>query len=148
MQWKWLQEKSTDRWIINIPSYVDKTKHEHDVPVSLKLLSMFKERGIKNDNSLIFPAPRKGGVRSDIESAFTNALIRCGLNNKGISPYALRRTRITLWDAIDSNSCRYACGHKPKDIHLRHYVKISHERLFKLVGLDFKPNLSLISAVA
>lgn len=150
MQWNWFTQKAFDRWVITVPMEIDKTGNEHDIPVSLKLLALFKSMGMNStSNSLVFPAPKKSdGIRTDIESAFTNALHKCGLHGKGISPYALRRTRVTIWDAIDSNASRYAVGHVAKEIHLRHYVRIPPDRLFKLVGLDFKQSQQQISSVA
>jgi integrase len=142
MKWGWLREKAADRWVINIPKSVDKTGNEHDVPVSMRLLEAFRGLGLgrMGREERVFPALRRvSGVRGNIDTAFHSALGRCGLWGLGISPYALRRTRITIWDAVDSNACRYAVGHVARDVHLRHYVRISPERLFGLVGLDFRP---------
>jgi integrase len=126
------------------PAEIDKTGSEHDVPVSRRLLGLFLSMGLgtrrADAGDIVFPAQRRrSGVRGNIETAFRSALGRCGLDGRGISPYALRRTRITIWDAVDSNACRYAVGHVSREVHLRHYVRISHERLFRLVGLDFRP---------
>jgi integrase len=144
MRWGWLTEKVPNRWVITVPGHIDKTGNEHDVPVSERLLEMFRSIGLgskeRDGADLVFPAQRKeSGIRKNIENAFLGALERSGLTGKGISPYALRRTRITVWDAIDSNACRYAVGHVAREVHLKHYVRISPERLFKLVGLDYSP---------
>jgi len=150
MQWNWLNEKARDRWVITVPGYVDKTGNEHDVPVSGRLLELFRSIGMerwvggRDCEALVFPAQRNvSGVRGNIETAFVNALRRCGLDGRGISPYALRRTRITIWDGVDSNACRYAVGHVAKEVHIKHYVRISPERLFRLVGLEFSPPFRL-----
>jgi integrase len=136
MRWNWLTQKDERRYIITIPSAIDKTGREHDVPVSAQLLKQLNSIGMKHSDSLVFPSIRKENrPRRNIHEAFANALGRCGLAEKGITPYALRRTRITIWDAIDTNASRYAAGHVPKEVHLRHYVKIPQERLFRLVGL-------------
>jgi integrase len=110
--------------------------------VSGRLLELFRSMGLGacGAGGVVFPAQRRAsGVRGNIENAFRSALCRCGLSGLGISPYALRRTRITIWDAVDSNACRYAVGHVAREVHLRHYVRIPPERLFRLVGLDFSP---------
>ena len=46
MRWGWLSEKAPDRWVITVPGSVDKTGNEHDVPVSLRLLEMFRSMGL------------------------------------------------------------------------------------------------------
>lgn len=147
MKWYWLEKKGEGQWMINVPAeetiegdvvFEEKTHTQREVPVSPKLLSIFEKMGIKENSSLVFPAPRKGGVRGDIESAFTNALINADLKGKGISPYALRRTRLTIWDRIDPTAGMYAAGHVSKDVHYRNYVDVTPDRLFKLVGIDYK----------
>jgi integrase len=136
MRWNWLTQKDERRYTITVPPSADKTGYEHDVPMSTRLLEQFKSMGIRTCDSLIFPSPiRKNRPRHSIREAFISALYKCGLTKKGITPYALRRTRITIWDAIDTNASRYAAGHIPREIHLRHYVRVPPERLFKLVGL-------------
>jgi integrase len=136
MRWNWMKKKDERRYTITIPPSADKAGYEHDVPISARLLEQFKSIGIRTCDSLIFPSPvRKNRPRHSIHEAFINALYRCGLAEKGITPYALRRTRITIWDAIDTNASRYAAGHIPREIHLRHYVRMPPERLFRLVGL-------------
>jgi integrase len=151
MRWNWLREKAPDRWVITVPQCIDKTGNEHDVPVSARLLALFKSMGMGAGagGGVVFPAQRSvSGVREKMDTAFTSALARSGLAGRGISPYALRRTRITIWDAVDSNACRYAVGHVPREVHLRHYVRISQERLFGLVGLDFTPAFWHIPQIA
>ena len=71
-----------------------------------------------------------------------------GFNGKVVTPYALRRTRISIWDAIDENASRYVSGHKlKKDCHNTHYVRFPLQRLFRLVGLDYnKADLRLIKS--
>ncbi|MCL2220684.1 MAG: tyrosine-type recombinase/integrase [Chitinispirillia bacterium] len=136
MRWSWLTRKDERRCLITVPSHADKAGYEHDVPVSAPLLELFRGMGMKNSEALVFPSLRRRcKPRRSIHDAFTEALNRCGLAQKGITPYALRRTRITIWDAIDSNASRYAAGHVPAEIHTRHYVRIPPERLFRLVGM-------------
>jgi len=136
IRWNRLTMKGKNRYTITIPADIDKTGYEHNVPISMRLLELFRAIGIKSDDSLIFPSPKNPNVpRKSIKEAFDKALHQCGLYGKGVTPYALRRTRITIWDAIDSNAARHAAGHVPKDVHVKHYVKMSPERLFRLVGL-------------
>jgi len=136
MRWNWIRCKDGRRYTITVPSHADKAGYEHDIPVSPALLKLLREMGMKTCESLVFPSPRRRNrPRSGIHDAFASALDKCGLAKRGITPYALRRTRITIWDAIDTNASRYAAGHVPKEIHLRNYVRIPPERLFRLVGL-------------
>ena len=147
MRWHWLERLEEDFWVINVPSvdtvdgeivFKEKTGKAHTVPVSPRLLRMFKLIGMQNTTDLIFPGPKNRGPRSDIESAFTNALKRSGLHGKGISPYCLRRTRATIWDRVDPVACMHALGHVSKEVHYRHYVEVPLDRLFTLVGLEYR----------
>lgn len=138
MRWNWIRRKDERRSTITVPAHADKAGYEHDIPVSAPLLELLAAMGmgVKACDSLVFPSPRRANrPRRGIHDAFACALEKCGLDNRGITPYALRRTRITIWDAIDTNASRYAAGHVPKEIHLRNYVRIPQERLFRLVGL-------------
>lgn len=146
MRKHWLIQKNEECWVIKVPAidtvdgeivFKEKTKNEHLIPVSPTLLSILKKQGIDNSTDLFFPAPRKKGPRSDIDTAFSNAVKKAGLVGKGITPYTLRRTRLTIFDAVDSAAGMHAGGHVAKDIHYRHYVNISLERLFRLVGLEY-----------
>lgn len=146
IRWHWLEKKGDDAWLIRVPAvdmvdgeivFREKTQHEHLIPVSKPLLKILSGISRNGKNDLIFPAPRKNGARNDIESAFTNALIRSGLNGKGITPYTLRRTRLTIWDGIDPIAGMSAGGHVSKDIHYRHYVNLPISRLFKLVNISY-----------
>ncbi len=156
MRWSWLEQKSDDQWIIRVPAvdvvngetvFEEKTNNEREIPVSPPLLRCLQDLGIKSEQLLIFPAPRKKGPRTDIESAFTNALKRAELTGQGISPYVLRRTRLTIWDQIDPAAGMYAAGHVSKDVHYRHYVNFPLKRLFKLVGIDYEVEDDLKSPV-
>ena len=146
MHWNWLQEKAPDRWVIEVPADADKELAAFEIPVSLRLLALFREMGIRDTDELVFPAPRKGGERDSIESGFTLALKRAGLTGLGLSPYALRRTRLSIWDAIDSNASKYASGHVPEDVHSRDYVVIPLPRLLRLVGLKYGPRKAAAKA--
>lgn len=146
MRRNWLKEKCNNFWVITVPRNIDKVGCERDIPVSRRLLKLFRAMKIfsLDGNALIFPAQRNSAkVRVNIACAFKHALERCGLSNQNITPYALRRTRLTIWDAIDGGACRYAAGHAVREVHSKHYVRISHERLFKLVGLKYTPSFRL-----
>jgi len=63
-------------------------------------------------------------------------------DGEGVTPYALRRTRLSIWDAIDEGASRYAGGHvgehyNSRDTHRKHYIRYPLSRLFRLVGLEY-----------
>lgn len=79
MRWHWLEHFGRDFWSINVPSadsvdggivFKEKTGKAHTVPVSPRLIKMFKSIGMKNTTDLVFPGPKNKGPRSDIESTF------------------------------------------------------------------------------
>jgi len=135
LRWEWIAEVCEDRWLIVIPPAMEKTGAERKVPVSQRLLDVLKP--VRRDEGLVFPSPVTGAARLSISKAFTAAMVRAKLKRAGLSPYALRRTRITIWDEIDGNACSYAVGHTFSDVHSRHYRAFTAERLFKLVDLPF-----------
>jgi integrase len=147
MQWDWIKEKREDAFLIEIPQHLEKTGAIRTIPVSPKLLEVFNK--LPRISKYVFPSPVTGEARKGIQRAFDGILKRSGLNNTEITPYALRRTRITIWDAVDSDCCRYVVGHTPKDVHGRNYREFTSERLFKLVGIEFgkKDLFKLISNV-
>lgn len=63
--------------------------------------------------------------------------MNAGLSDRGYTPYALRRTRTTIWDSIDEGAARFATGHTPQDAHGKHYVRMTDQRLFTLVGKTY-----------
>jgi integrase len=76
--------------------------------------------------------------QKSIYRSFRTAIKCAGLDGLGITPHALRRTRATIWESIDPDACRFALGHSAGDVHTRHYVKMTTERLLGLVGLEYK----------
>ncbi len=147
LRWHWIQQKTENCWIILVPSselltskknFREKTGNGHMVPLSPRALEVLQGIGIKEDSTaLVFPSPVTGLPRRDIRTSLETAINKAGLQDKEITPYALRRTRLTIGDEIDSNAARYAGGHVARDVHERNYVKMSLRRLFKLVKLDF-----------
>jgi integrase len=133
MRWEWIAEAAFDRWLIAPPPSLEKTGAERRIPVSRRLLEALKP--LRKESGLIFPSPVGGGERQSIRTAFHTARKRGKLPEK-ITPYSLRRTRITIWDEIDGDACRYVVGHAPSDVHGKHYRRFTPERLFKLVGLE------------
>ncbi|MFC1476643.1 hypothetical protein ACFL5S_01615, partial [Fibrobacterota bacterium] len=63
--------------------------------------------------------------------AFNNAVKRAGLQN--VTTHVLRKTRATIWAGKDDQASKKAIGHTSNKIHYGHYVKITEERLYKLV---------------
>lgn len=147
MRWGWLMPKEHGCWIIRIPAeecvdgvrvYEEKTRNQHDIPVSPRALEVFKAVGMSTaSKKLVFPSNVTGKVRKDIRTGFNSALEAAGLTGLDITPYALRRTRITIWDEIDPTACRVAAGHAINEVHVKHYVNITPSRLFKLVGIEY-----------
>lgn len=135
MRWNWIEEITEHAWMITVPAKLEKTGSERKIPVSPKLLEVLKS--MSRHSELVFPSPVTGEIRISIQRAFTGIIRRAGLNGKEITPYALRRTRITIWDEIDGDACRYVVGHTAKDVHAKHYRRFTSERLFKLVGIEF-----------
>lgn len=135
MRWDWIEEITESAWMITVPAKLEKTGSERKIPVSPKLQEVLKSS--PRHSELVFPSPVTGEPRVGIQRAFQGILRRAGLQNRGITPYALRRTRITIWDEIDGDACRYVVGHTAKDVHAKHYRRFTSERLFKLVGVEF-----------
>lgn len=158
LRWHWIQKKTKNCWVLVVPAeeklgsmqtFDEKTGNSHMVPLSTRAVKVLKSVGIREDSTaLVFPSPVTLQPRKDIRSAFKTALEKAGLANRDITPYALRRTRLTLWDEIDSNAARYAGGHVARDVHERNYVKVSLKRLFKLVGIDFDAEIDEKSKTA
>jgi integrase len=85
-------------------------------------------------------------MRDNIKTAWNTAIKRAGLQNMNLTPYCLRRTRLSIWDQIDSDCSRYCGGHVPSDVHSLHYVKYTNSRIFKLVNIEIKQPLKLLQA--
>lgn len=159
-RWSWVSEIETNRWIITVPDieetgngnfWKEKTGNKHRIPVSAKLMETLKSLR-KTGSSLVFPSPvflvqGEERMRNNIKTAWTTALRRADLLNQGYTVYCLRRTRLSIWDAIDTDCSRYCGGHSPRGVHERHYIKYNNSRLFKLVGLELAQKLKLLKAV-
>ena len=70
--------------------------------------------------------------RKSIKRAFDNAVERAGLP-EDVTPYALRRTRLTILDSKDPAAAMQAGDHTQAKTHYDHYVNISDDRLKRLV---------------
>lgn len=152
MRSTWIKELTADCWVIAIPRQNEKTgKVQREVPASERLQAILRRRYRPGTDRLVFPSSVTGEERKDLSSAWDGTIGRAELTGKGYTPYALRRTRITIWDAIDSNASRFATGHSisgKKDVHLRNYVKPTYQRMFRLVGIEYRPALTVISRQA
>ncbi|MBN1472574.1 MAG: site-specific integrase [Syntrophaceae bacterium] len=164
MRTGWIKCLAPERYIIEVPSEEEKTGQLKEAPVSLRLLPELLDaiKG-KSNHDLVIPSTLEKGVSQgrilvaerNLRSAFKIALKQYNeqintlefprIDIKRTTPYAMRRTRITIWDRIDTDACRYAVGHVPKDVHGQHYVVIPHERLFRLVGLEYSPSFMIIN---
>jgi integrase len=131
MTWDWVRIK--DRVVV-IPAECEKTRDGRMVPISNNLLWLFGEM-ISKPGELVFPSVVTGGKRQTIAKAFHGAVVRAGLDGRGITPYALRRTRLTIWDSIDGRACMAAGDHSQERTHYDHYVNIGAARLLRLVGV-------------
>jgi integrase len=135
MQTSWVTFVTQNDLMIQVPPDQEKTNfNDRRIPVS----DILKKRLLpvlgKRDKAL-FTSYR-------YDKAFRKAVKKAGLN-ADVTAYALRRTRATIWDAIDSQAARVALGHVPLDPHEESYVEITNERLFKLVNVNIKQKLRL-----
>jgi len=135
LRWSWIEEISPQHWLVNVPADAEKTGRGRSIPVSAAWLESLKALP-RTDDGLVYKSRMGRGWKS-IREGFNAAVERAGLRPE-LTPYALRRTRITIWDTIDSTAGREAAGHSPIDVHARHYVRISRQRLFKLVGIELE----------
>jgi integrase len=137
MRWSWIEEISEDRWLIRVPAESEKTGRGREIPVSQRLIDHLKTLQKSVPDALVFPNCF-GEHRRTIKTAFAGAVDRAGLGDRGLTPYCLRRTRISIWDSIDPAAARVASGHSRLDVHEAHYVRIGRARLFRLVGLPLE----------
>lgn len=137
MRRDWLYEIAAGYWIIEIPASEEKTGKNRRIPVSDVLTTQLTGIMDISGESLLFPSGATGGIRGKdgIRKTFEHAVQSAELQRYGYTPYALRRTRVTIWDTIDEGACRYAVGHSAgKDSHRRNYSHVGMDRLFSLVG--------------
>lgn len=139
-RYDWIEKITEEFWMIKIPSEVEKTETERLIPVAPILRDSLK---LKWMSGLVFPSSVTGDVIKGIHKAFSGAVKRSGLSGKGYTPYVLRRTRLTIWDEIDSDAAKCSGGHTLKGTHYKNYVRFTKQRLFKLVGLEFHPVLKV-----
>jgi integrase len=141
----WIEKLNNECWLINVPEDIEKTSAQRSIPVSgalrADLSSLFVE-GV-TDNTLVCPSPVTRRERTTIKKAFEGAVQRAGLVGKNLTPYALRRTRLTIWDAIDSDAAKYASGHTFGESHHRNYVAFPKQRLFKLISINYNPSTEM-----
>jgi integrase len=130
---KWIKKITDDCWLIEVPHDQEKTGTYKRIPLSSQAQAIIAIRLAIRCNGLLFPSADSGEVKY-FRRPFCSAIERAGLKGKEYTLYCLRRTRATIWDAIDSDASRYALGHSPTDSHRRNYVRITDERLFRLVG--------------
>jgi integrase len=136
----WIKMLRPTRWMIEVDIDNAGTKaHRRKVPVSDKLRLALESKLSGDPEALLFPSTVTGAPRKSFSHGFKAILSRANLADREYTPHALRRTRISIWDAKDGPACRYATGHAPIDVHERNYLRITDERLFKLVGLEYRP---------
>lgn len=136
----WVKQLSPTCWLIEYPHDEEKTETYKRIPLSDRAQEIVANRMVDDTDRLLFPSKlsRKEMVKAFIEP-FRSAVRKTGLSQKGYTLYCTRRTRATIWDAIDGDAARYATGHTPSDVHSRHYVRITDDRLFKLVKKEYVP---------
>lgn len=130
MRWDWID---LFKRVIRIPADAEKTGDGRTIPISGALFELL--RNIPQNSDLVFPSPVTGKPRTGIKKAFDSAVRRSGLAARGITPYALRRTRLTIWDALDPAAAMSAGDHTQSKTHYDHYVAINDDRLLRLVGM-------------
>lgn len=129
-----------DCWLIEYPHDEEKTGTYKRIPLSDRAREIIAARMQQVSTRILFPS-QDGGEVKYFRRPFMSALRRTNLRDKGYTVYCMRRTRATIWDAVDSDASRYALGHSPTDSHRRNYVRITDERLFKLVGKSLGDHL-------
>jgi integrase len=136
METSWVRKVTQDDLMITVPAEKEKTGfNDRRIPVS-KILQKRLQPIVESATGKIFKSFR-------YDKAFRKAVQNANLGSE-ITAYALRRTRATIWDAIDSQAARVALGHVPLDPHEESYVEITNERLFRLVNVNFRPVLKLL----
>jgi len=136
MRVNWVSEIIPGCYQIEVPASEEKTENQdRRIPISQRLLKRLLPhlRNLKGDE-YIFKSRVKEGPIEDHDKQFNRALKKAGLDKSGITVYSLRRTRATIWSAIDDLASRVALGHALIDPHEESYVVVTPERLFKLVG--------------
>lgn len=135
MQWSWID---LSRRVVHVPADICKTETARAVPISPGLYAVLQERRAKQEifdparsDALVFPGPDGKAIWS-ARKAFNSAVQRAGLGGKGLTLYALRRTRATAWNAVDPEAAAAVLGH---DINIarKHYVKAGEARIMRLV---------------
>lgn len=123
----WVTNIGTSYMII-IPGECEKTKnHFRRIPVS-KSLEPCLLNAIYGKSGQLFT------------SVDYNKMIKTAVKKSGINPNirmkSLRKTRLTIWDGIDSGAARVAGGHVPIDVHEESYARVNDARLFRLVNIE------------
>lgn len=144
MHHNWIREVQPGFMMITVPKEMSKTKMARRIPVSDRLGGQLTKIWKRGQDGLLFPSPITGMKFSDsgIKKVFKAACERAGLDERQYTPYALRRTRTTIWDSIDEGAARFATGHTPQDSHRKHYVRMTDKRLFLLVGKNLEVQVS------
>jgi integrase len=133
---EWIHDVDGNYMII-IPPDVEKTSfQDRRIPVS-KILEKRLIPAVTGEKIFKY---------YDYIKAFKNAVSAAKLRRE-ITAYALRRTRSTIWDSLDTGAARVALGHVPIDPHEESYVEITNQRLFKLVGIELRTQLRLLKQV-
>ena len=125
LEWLWINQVNK---IINLPTEATKSNKSREIPISPALMKLFTN--LPKNSNLVFPA-KTGDKRKSIKTAFNNAVRRAGLKN--VTTHVLRKTRATIWASKDDQASKKAIGHSSDKIHYGHYVKITEERLYRLV---------------
>lgn len=130
MRWEWLNPFARS---MTIPAIITKTGLGRQVPISEKLWKVLESR--ERVNEYVFPNPETGKPFQNVTKAFRGAITRAELQGKGLTVYAIRRTRLTAWNQIDPVAAMQAAGHSLNgSIHYKHYVNISESRVLNLVA--------------
>ncbi|MFH0920710.1 MAG: hypothetical protein V1913_10140, partial [Fibrobacterota bacterium] len=83
----------------------------------------------------VFPNMDTGRPYNSLQRVFEAAIKAAKLEGRGLTPYALRRTRLTRWNVIDPVAAMAAAGHEPNsNIHYKNYVNVGKDRLHALVS--------------
>jgi len=130
------------KMVIHLPDCATKSGTARDIPIDMELVQAIGDyRALCGDpkyaryasDKYLFINPVTGEPDKSSKNAFRLALDRAGMDGRGITSHALRRTRGTIWDGIDERASMEALGHSDHKVHRKHYTEVTEDRMRKLV---------------
>jgi integrase len=137
LRWDWVE---VDSRRIHLPGWYDggmitKSRRSREIPLSTMALAAISltigDRRI--GSQWVFWRANGRRLRS-LNKLFRLARMRAELP-AWVTPHSLRRTRATIWNALDEPAAMRALGHEDTRVHRRHYLLVSDKRLDDMAGL-------------